>query len=210
MTAKRRSRALDGLGRKARSMAYAAGRAVVRASGPGPTLLANSFPKSGTHLLHQVLTGIPGVSDARRLVATRPPVRYAPRDVVPALRRLFRRHPSEVLRGHVEYEAAIAELLRQSQAFHVFIIRDPRDVVISEAHYLANMAPWHRLHRRFRDLSSDMDRIKLAIRGLEGDDQARYPDIGQRMRWYGGWLADTATVVTRFETLRNQIGRAHV
>ena len=48
----------------------------------------------------------------------------------------------------------------------IFIYRDPRDIVISEANYLYDMNKFHSLHKFFKNKHKLKDRIKLAIEGI--------------------------------------------
>ena len=57
--------------------------------------------------------------------------------------------------------------LADGNVVHYFIYRDPRDVVVSEAHYLRDMNRWHRLTPYFRKFESIDDAIMLSINGLE-------------------------------------------
>jgi hypothetical protein len=76
------------------------------------------------------------------------------------------------------------------------MIRDPRDVVISQAHYaLANRRLNH--HRYFASLPDLKSRILTMIRGHE---PTLLPSIGELLGFYEGWL-DAANHVLRFEDL---------
>jgi hypothetical protein len=112
--------------------------------------------------------------------------------------------PGEIIRGHLFYDPRIAEALKARGVIHYFIYRDPRDVAVSEAHYLQRMNPWHRLHRHFKNLS-DEQAIDLAIRGLDGKfPSLNYPDIARRFQRYAGWLRDPNTLAIQFEDLRSE------
>jgi sulfotransferase 6B1 len=166
-----------------------------------PPVLVNSVPKSGTHLLHAVAASLPGVRDYHSFVASVPPVVHRPRTEAAITARLRRIAPGELLRGHLWHSAAAAEQLGRSNVVHLLVIRDPRDVIVSEAHYLAEMAPWHSLHRAFADRPHLGDRVTLAIEGLRSKGARWYPSVAQRLAPYLGWMAAPGVHTFRYEEL---------
>jgi hypothetical protein len=118
---------------------------------------------------------------------------------VRALARLIGRVvPGEVVRAHLVHHREMVRALQAKNAYVVFVYRDPRDVIVSEAHYLTDSAPWHALHRTFRRLTPEQ-RIDVAIDGL-ADRPELYPDVATRYAAYEGWL-DDAHVAIGFEEL---------
>lgn len=126
---------------------------------------------------------------------------------VPARRmekRIVRLMPGEAAKGHLYWSRVCAAAIHERKVCSLFIYRDPRDVAASEAHYLADMNRWHRMHREYAKLADPADQLLLSIQGLEPQDGARsvvYPNIGQRVSNYLGWLEDPNTVAVRFEDL---------
>jgi hypothetical protein len=161
-------------------------------------LIVNSFAKSGTHLLAQVAEALPNTVDYGTFIAVAPAIRFRPRTEEAMVRMLERVVPGEVARAHLWHRLQIEGQIRRMNAVHLFIYRDPRDVVVSEAFYLADMAPWHRLSRNFRRCSSLEERVSLSIGGL-ADAGSLYPDVGRRFADYVPWLVDPNTVAIRFE-----------
>lgn len=194
------------IGRKGRMAALRLPRAVHRRA-PGadyasnPPVLVNSVPKSGTHLLHAVAASLPGVRDYHSFVASVPSVVHRPRSEAATSARLRAIAPGELLRAHLWHSAVAAEQLRRSNVVHLLTIRDPRDVVVSEAHYLAEMAPWHSLHRSFAERSGVGERITLAIEGLGPHGSRWYPPIGQRLAPYVRWITEPGVHTFRYEDL---------
>jgi sulfotransferase 6B1 len=167
-----------------------------------PAVIVDSFPKSGTHLLSQVVAALPGAVDYGRFVATVPSIRHVPRPYNNVRRRLSGLAPGEIVRTHLLYDEKVGGLLEAQNALHLFIYRDPRDVVVSEAHYLAEMAPWHALHASFKALPDLDSRIRLSIQGSSSlSDEIWYPNIAERFAAYEGWLADSNVFTIRFEEL---------
>jgi hypothetical protein len=168
-----------------------------------PPVLANSFPKSGTHLLVQALEALPGVSNYDSFIASVPPIRFRERSRRTLLRRIGWIVPGELVSAHLHFDPVLAERLTVIGCIHFFIYRDLRDVAISEAHYLTYMNPWHRAHCFFRlELASDAERVLAAISGIPpGRVRYSYPGIGARFRAYLPWLERGDVCAVKFEDL---------
>jgi hypothetical protein len=167
-----------------------------------PPVVANSFPKSGTHLLLQVLQALPNTTHYGSFIATTPTITFTERSLDAHARLVGRLAPGELVPAHLYYHPRHPELLASKHCVHYFIYRDPRDVVVSEAHYLTRMNRWHRLHRYFRELPSDEERITFSILG----NAARptpfdYPDVARRFARYRGWIGRGDVLALRFEDL---------
>lgn len=179
-----------------------AARHLSGSTGPGFGLLANSFPKSGTHLLVQVLEPFPGVLNYDSFIASLPSTRLVPRSERAILRRLDRIVPGELVSAHLFFEPVFLERLREKGCIAYFIYRDPRDVVVSAAHYLTGMNRWNRAHRYFTGLADLDERVMTAIRGIpEGEADFAFPDVGERFAAYEGWLRAPDVCAVRYEDL---------
>ena len=167
-----------------------------------PPVLANSFPKSGTYLLMQILQVLPDIRDWRLFLASTPSFTFRELSVESMGQKIRQLAPGELAGAHLFYSRDLSAVLREKPVSHFFIYRDPRDVVISEAHYLSKMNRWHRLSKYFRALSNMEDRISFSITGaLEPDFPYDYPDIAQRFERYKGWLNDPGVCVLKYEDL---------
>lgn len=169
-----------------------------------PPLLANSFPKSGTHLLVQIVEAFPRARQYGTFIASIPSVPFRERSRRDMLRRLSSMVPGEVVPAHLHYEPEYETALGQRNAVRFFIYRDPRDVAVSEAHYLTHMNRWHRLHRHFVALPDAESRISFSICGAKPGFPYPYPHIAERFRRYAGWLDDPETFAIRYEDLRSE------
>ena len=171
-----------------------------------PPVLANSFPKSGTHLLVQIVEGLPGrVNYGAFLSSKTSSFQFRERSADNTCRFIRGFVPGEIIRGHLFYDPQYAAELATRNTVHYFIYRDPRDVVVSEAHYLREMNRWHRLAPYFRRAATIEEAIMFSITGfdppLHGID---YPSIAARFARYRGWLDCDACLPIRFEDLRSE------
>jgi hypothetical protein len=168
-----------------------------------PPVLANSFPKSGTHLLFQIVDGLPNSTNYGAFLASMTSsFQFRERSPENASRFIRRFVPGEIVRGHLFYDLQNAEDLTQQNVVHLFVYRDPRAVVVSEAHYLREMNRWHRLAPHFRKLNSMEEAIMLSITGFDPlVEGLEYPHIGARFSRYRGWLGRDDCLALRYEDL---------
>ena len=181
-----------------------------------PVFFANSFPKSGTHLLTQVMQGFthcgPAVNSGLPAIVTFEGDTGRQRLESEILADLHRLLPGDIAYGHLHASAGIAAALCRDGMVPYFILRDPRDVAVSHVHYLTEMAQDHIHHRYFtQELKTFDERLQVSILGLsEGSypqqsllvtlgnqisSRQLFPDIYARFEPYLGWL-DCPEVLT--------------
>lgn len=165
-----------------------------------PPILANSVPKSGTHLLTQILMTM-AERDYGTFWLSVPSRPYRERSEATMLRALTRLVPGELVSAHLFFEPAFHAELQRRNVAHVFVYRDPRDIVVSEADYLTRVNTWHGMHARFRALGSAEERVSLAIEGCTEGGRPAYPNVAERYRRYLGWLRQDQVLAVRFEDL---------
>ena len=160
----------------------------------GPKVVANSIPKAGSHLLLACLEAMPD------LVYTRWHVDW--HIAIATLARVLDRvQPGEFVTAHLPFSPERAELLTHRAFRMVLIVRDPRDVVVSHAHWVTYRYTRGRFHPYFRALPNDDARLMASIRGTPVlADGAQLEDIGVRFRRYLMWVEKGAHLV-RFEDL---------
>jgi len=169
-----------------------------------PVLLGISFPKSGTHLLDQILLGFSQVAPfSRRLHSfyaeyegesgrKRPPEQ--------ALAWLDSLRHGDVASAHL-FARPEAVARAASPAFvPYFIFRDPRDVAVSHVFYVADMEPAHVHHAYYRSLPDFDARLKVSILGRP-DSGVEFPNIADRFAPYLGWLDQPNVLTLHFESL---------
>jgi hypothetical protein len=177
-----------------------------------PPVLGNSVPKSGTHLLDQILAALP---DRRNygafLESMTASYVFRERSVASTLAYLSGIVSGEIVRAHLHHSPEAEEAARTLGLVHFLVYRDPRDVVVSEAHYLRSMNRWHRMHPHFRACAGFADAVMLAIEGLPpGASALDYPDVGRRFGRFVPWIRSPSVHAVRFEELVSPRRRAAI
>lgn len=174
--------------RKASAFALKAPRMLRRWTSPDsdyanfPPVLVNSVPKSGTHLLMQIARALPGTRYYGSFIAQQPSVTLRTRSADEICTLIGRLAPAEVAGAHLHHSETTAAALRDRNVLHLMIIRDPLDVLQSEAHYLAEMNRFHRMAREFAGLPTP-ERLELALNG-SAQIPDRYPQFLDRIQPY--------------------------
>ncbi len=178
---------------------------------PGPRVLATSVPKAGTHLVASLLKNFPRMMFSGRHSSLAewalPGTRSDVAGNVPELDwARLERALKAVNRGHfmTAHFPAVPELgdtLQRLGYKTIFMIRDPRDVVISNAFYITRLKR-HFLNERFNDMATLDERIMACITGLPATGNTPgLISIGQRITNYVGWKDDPGAHLCRFEDL---------
>lgn len=172
-----------------------------------PILFANSFPKSGTHLLTQILNGFsqfaPFVNSGLPPVLSFEGKSGKLRDPKIMAGELEQFLPGDIGYGHVHAYPELVEMLTASGKAAFFIYRDPRDVVVSHVHYVVELNSEHVHHRHYtEELNNFEDRLETSIRGLPDAEQP-FPNVRKRFAPYLDWLSQKAVHSLRFEDLIN-------
>jgi hypothetical protein len=171
-----------------------------------PILLGISFPKSGTHLLDQILLGFSKVAPfAKRLHSF-----YAEyegesgrkRTPQQALDWLDSLRPCDVASAHLFARPEAVSRVTSSAFVPYFIFRDPRDVVVSHVFYVTEMEARHVHHEYYQSLSDFDSRLKVSILGRP-DTKIEFPNIAERFAPYLGWLDRPEVLALHFEDLVN-------
>jgi hypothetical protein len=157
-----------------------------------PRILCVSVPKSGTHLIERALCLHPRLY--RKILPTVKDNNIAKWGGLDGL--LGRLRSGQVTMAHLPFEPPFPDVLARRRPKTLFVIRDPRDVAVSEAHYLAGRTD-HRLHELFASQPSLQDMVMLVVRG-EPDHHVF--SMGEKLHRYEGWL-DSGALVVRFEDL---------
>lgn len=165
-------------------------------------IFLNSIPKSGTHLLHQILMNL-NFEDKFGFFASTPSWSMQVRSNQEAEKYLSRMYKNEIISGHLFFSKSIENYLLESSIPSVFIYRDPRAIFLSELHYLSNMNRWHRCHKYYARCKSFDEKFDLCLEGLP-ESSFYYPKFSDRIKDYLGWINSKAVYAIRFEDLINK------
>jgi sulfotransferase 6B1 len=152
-------------------------------------VIANSLPQSGTHLTERALCLHPAYY--RKLA------RVNWNDLSRLERLLDAQRPGQIVCSHTPHSERVVSLVRDRGATRVlFSFRDPRDSLVSTAHYIYGR-PEHHWYPALRRYPQLRDRLSVLI---EGDPASGIPPIAKPLGLYAGWL-DSDCHLVRFERL---------
>ncbi|MDQ6955715.1 MAG: sulfotransferase domain-containing protein [Mariprofundaceae bacterium] len=116
----------------------------------------------------------------------------------PATEKKIRRiRKGQFCNAHLPAHPSLLDLLDREGIRAVFIIRDPRDVVISNFKYVKDMDTTHETHAHIASLADDDARLRAVIGGVDGLI-APVHELWQKNQ---GWQQHSATLVIRYEHL---------
>ncbi len=174
-----------------------------------PPVFGNAKPKSGSHLLLQVLNGLCQV--APYAYTSSLPIRSITREgrkrsqaeILADLRAI---PPREIGWGYLAPTAENIAFLCQEGRVNYFIYRDPRDVLVSHVFFATEMHRGHGMHAYYRSLPDFDARLKVAITGI---DRNGLKMVGVRQRYEDvfAWLDEPRVLCLRFEDLINNRDR---
>jgi hypothetical protein len=166
------------------------------------TILEISYPKSGTHLLWQILQGF-----TEPVNFPLPPpffsvyesdgIRRTAEDAVVWLKQL---QPDDVAASHLYAWKPIVKYVREHPIVTYFIYRDPRDVCISYVHHVTALDTTHYQHDYYMSLSDFDAQLLTSILNVPGGDEA-LSNISKRFEPYLHWLDCSKVMSVRFEDL---------
>lgn len=164
-----------------------------------PPILVNSIPKSGTHLLLQIVRSLPKTRWFGRFIAQHPSTTLRPRTNAEICAKLSHSLAGEISCGHLHYSTEVQEHIDALPILNLFIFRDPLHVIESEAHYLRTMNPYHFMAKEFSGLNATeaIDRV------MYGSQQtpSLYPSFEERLAPYLGWIHSADAIAVRYENL---------
>lgn len=168
-----------------------------------PPIFGNAKPKSGSHLLLQILSGYTRIM----------PYRYVEEEPVRTITPEGRhRTAAEILAhlqsipqgvigwGYIDPTPENVAFLTQPGRVNYFLYRDPRDMLVSHVFYATEMHPGHGMHRYYRSLPDFGARLKVAITGIEREG-LKLASVRQRYESVFRWLETPGVLCLRFEDL---------
>ena len=167
-----------------------------------PIVFGNAMPKSGSHLLTQILHGLtvlgpfvdPGFPPVNRDEANRP----LPEEKV--FDGIYRMRPGDIRYGYIHAKEPYLSLLTQPEQATVFLYRDPRDMLVSHVFYATDLYEGHGMHKYYEKLGSMEARLNAAIEGVS-DPEFALSSVKERYDSYLGWLDQPDVFCLRFEDL---------
>jgi len=168
-----------------------------------PAVLGNAMPKSGSHLINQVVQGLPRLGPF--VNPGFPPVnRDEVNDKLPddaVLANLSCMRPGDLGYGYIKARQPFVLLLTQLGRATIFVYRDPRDMLVSHVFYATQMHTGHGMHRYYTETLQTMEqRLNAAILGVD-EPGAELSPIRARYEGYLAWLEQPAVLCLRFEDL---------
>ncbi len=167
-----------------------------------PVIFGNSMPKSGSHLLMQIMKGIcklgPLVETGARPIRTITiDGRYRPsQEILSDLKKL---RPGDVASGYLRATPENMQFIDQPGWVNYFIIRDPRDMLVSHVYYATDIYLGHGMHDYYKSIPMD-ERIKVAIRGIK-EPELSLPSVRTRYDRIMGWFNCPGVMTVHFEDL---------
>ncbi len=178
-----------------------------------PPIFGNSKPKSGSHLLLQILNGFTRIMPYKYVEAE--PVRTITKDgrrktEEEVLDELIRIPRGVIGWGYVDAtpENASFLTLRQTRGtasagrVNYFIYRDPRDMLVSQVFFATDMHEEHGMHEYYNSLPNFNARLNVAITGIDRDG-LKMVSVKQRYEGVFQWLEQKNVMCLRFEDLIN-------
>ncbi len=171
-----------------------------------PPIFGNSKPKSGSHLLLQILNGFTQIM----------PYKYVNAEPIRTIEKEGRRKKQEEILdelksiprgvigwGYVEATPENVAFLCKPDRVNYFIYRDPRDMLVSQVFFATDMQEEHGMHEYYNSLSDFGERLKVAITGIDRDGLYMV-SVKQRYEGVFQWLEQKNVMCIRFEDLINQ------
>ncbi|KAA0281137.1 MAG: hypothetical protein EDM79_03475 [Chloroflexi bacterium] len=170
-----------------------------------PPIFGNSKPKSGSHLLLQILNGFTRIMPYKYVEAE--PVRTITKD---GRRKTEEEILDELIRiprgvigwGYVDATPENASFLTASGRVNFFIYRDPRDMLVSQVFFATDMHEEHGMHEYYNSLPDFNARLNVAITGIEKGG-LKMVSVKQRYEGVFQWLEQKNVMSLRFEDLIN-------
>ncbi len=168
-----------------------------------PAVLGNAMPKSGSHLIIQVLQGLTHLGPF--INPGFPPVNRSEDNSklpdVSILGNIRHMRAGDIAYGYIQAkEPFISALTGQGRAT-IFVYRDPRDMIISHVFYATQMHTGHGMHQYYnQELHTMEERVNAAIQGVEIPDAPLTP-VKEKYEAYLGWLDEPNVLCLRFEDL---------
>lgn len=175
---------------------------------PKSLVLCNSYPKSGTHLLYQILYSIPDLYKWDDIVSVQ--ALCGIMNTASHVRWKISSAPNRsIVRSHLMYCNEILDILGEFSCKTLFIYRDLRDVAVSHARWVTREERIF-LHDIYLKYESFDDQLMSSIKGVPIGSpfcsNVSQPDIGTDFLRWKGWIDDSEVLAIKFEDLVGERG----
>lgn len=168
-----------------------------------PAVFGNAMPKSGSHLIIQILTGLtrlgpfvnPGYPPVNRSEDNR---NLASEGILEGIQSM---RPGDIRYGYIHAQQPFIEALTGPDRATIFVYRDPRDMIVSHVFYATEIHKGHGMHAYYTQiLKSVEERINAQIMGVAEPGSELSP-IRKKYDDYVCWLEQPQVFSIRFEDL---------
>ncbi len=166
-----------------------------------PPIFGNAKPKSGSHLLWQVLQGFTRVM----------PLAYVRAEPIRTITKAGRRKTAgEILTelsgvprgvvgwGYVDPTPENVDFLCRPGRVNYFLYRDPRDLLVSQVFFATDMYEDHGMHAYYNSLPDFASRLNVAITGID-QDGLKMASVKQRYEGVLAWRQTAGVLCLRYE-----------
>lgn len=171
-----------------------------------PPIFGNAKPKSGSHLLLQVLGGFPRIM----------PYRYVDVEPIRTVTKVGARRPQAQIVadlgglprgvigwGYLDATPENVALLCRANRVNYFLYRDPRDLLVSHVFFATDMYEDHGMHAYYQALPDFESRLKVAITGIDRDG-LKMVSVRQRYQAVLEWRQQRHVMCLRYEDLMDR------
>lgn len=179
-----------------------------RAVSMSPRVFGNAIPKSGSHLLIQVLLGLtkigpfidPGFPPVNRFEGN---TRLEEPERISEINRM---KSGEIRYGYAPCREPYLSAITAPGRASVFIYRDPRDLLVSHVFYAKDIHTGHGMHDYYNNVLNTMEeRLNVAIEGCDLPGLG-LPTVYERYQNFLAWFEVENVLCLRFEDfINNQI-----
>lgn len=173
-----------------------------------PRVFGNAIPKSGSHLLIQVLLGLtrigpfidPGFPPVNRFEGN---TRLEEPERISEINQM---RSGEIRYGYAPCREPYLSAITAPGRASVFIYRDPRDLLVSHVFYAKDIHTGHGMHEYYNNVLKTMEeRLNVAIEGCDLPGLG-LPTVYERYQNFLGWFDVENVLCLRFEDfINNQI-----
>ncbi len=168
-----------------------------------PIIFGNAMPKSGSHLIIQVLQGLtrigpfvnPGFPPANRSEDNQ---KLMPEAVLENIQRM---RSGDIGYGYIHAREPFINALTRPRRMTLFVYRDPRDMIVSHVFYATEIYQEHGMNPYYtKVLKTVEERINAQILGVK-EPGFELSSVRTKYRAYLDWLEVPGVLCLRFEDL---------